>query len=422
VADLDAAIEVAGVPRSRGKAYRDGTHRARHPEETFAQARALMAELGITRLADITGLDTIGYPVWLAVRPNSRAGSTSQGKGHDAITAKVSALMEAIESWHAERVAAPLCIEPYPALSRGDDVAPVELLPRREGVALRPEQPMIFARGWDVARGRASWVPWEMVTANFVELSSQGPTFLRSTNGLASGNDLLEAIVHASCEVIERDALTLHRLARPAAGSEDARRLDLSTVDDPICAAALQLLAERGVELAAWDITSDVGIPAYECRLYETGRARWREVGMFSGYGCHLDPAVALVRAVSEAIQSRLTFISGSREDLFAADYERQRRSQGDVAAAHARFTAPGPRVDFRARRSLATDSFQGDLRVILSRLAAVGVDRLIAVDLTRPEVGIPVVKVVIPGLEAKGEFPDHTLTAHAAARLGGPS
>src|SRR5580700_8911003 len=84
------------------KRFRQGTHRTAAPEETLARVRPHMARMGITRLGNITGLDRIGIPVAIAVRPNSRSVSVSQGKGLDLTQAKASALMEAAEGFHAE--------------------------------------------------------------------------------------------------------------------------------------------------------------------------------------------------------------------------------------------------------------------------------------------------------------------------------
>src|SRR5262252_8690331 len=86
------------------KAIRRGTHRVFAPSETLARFRPLAPQMGITRLGNVTGLDRIGIPVAIAVRPNSRSVSVSQGKGLDLTQAMASALMEAIEGFHAEEI------------------------------------------------------------------------------------------------------------------------------------------------------------------------------------------------------------------------------------------------------------------------------------------------------------------------------
>jgi YcaO-like protein with predicted kinase domain len=86
------------------KTYMRGTHRLIPPAETLARLKPLLPQMGITRLANVTGLDTIGIPVVMSVRPCSRSLSVSQGKGLDLDSAKASAAMESIEGYHAERV------------------------------------------------------------------------------------------------------------------------------------------------------------------------------------------------------------------------------------------------------------------------------------------------------------------------------
>src|SRR5262245_22815534 len=105
--------------RSVPKAYTLGVHRSRPPAETFHEIASHFAALGITRIADVTGLDTIGIPVCVAVRPNSRSLSVSQGKGLTLEQARVSAAMESIETHHAEFTALPIRTGSYRELAPG---------------------------------------------------------------------------------------------------------------------------------------------------------------------------------------------------------------------------------------------------------------------------------------------------------------
>src|SRR3982075_4655057 len=86
------------------KRFWQGTHRTADPGETLARVRPHAARIGITRIGNITGLDRIGIPVAVAVRPNSRSVSVSQGKGLELPQAMASALMEACEGFHAEEI------------------------------------------------------------------------------------------------------------------------------------------------------------------------------------------------------------------------------------------------------------------------------------------------------------------------------
>jgi YcaO-like protein with predicted kinase domain len=394
-----APVPVFGRDFSQKKGYMRGTHRVNSPAETVGKYSPLMPRLGITRLANVTGLDCIGLPVYVAIRPNSRALATAQGKGLDADSAKASALMESIEGWHGEHIDAPLRYVSYPDLRRRAAVADVTQVSRRAGAVLRLDGALLWIEGWDLLTAAPMWVPYEAVTTDFVPGSAVASPFLASTNGLASGNHLLEAIAHGLCEVIERDAVALWSLAKGEQKKE--RQLDLATVDDPSCTKTLELLAQAGVFVAAWDITSDSGIPAYSCTILEGGeQPRWRAMGAFSGHGCHPAPGVALMRALSEAVQSRLTVISGSRDDVFPRDYA-SHSNEDDHRRMLAAYSIPAPRRSFKERSSLAAETFEEDVSTLLAALRRMGVTSAVVVDLSKPDIDVPVVKVVVPGLES---------------------
>lgn len=371
-----------------------GTHRACAPTETLERCQTLARRLGITRLANITGLDSIGLPVFVAVRPNSRSLATAQGKGLDPISAKVSALMESIELWHAENID---CLLRHDSYLRLRESVPA-LDPAELSASAPRDRPLIWIEGFDLVARSPLWVPFDCVTMNCVVASGQTHSFAPSSNGLASGNHLLEAIVHGLCEVIERDALTIWQLSDDA--KVKACQIDLSTIADPGCRELLGKLAAAEVRIGVWDMTSDTGVPAYAAEIYDASeRPDFRRLGAFGGYGCHLAPEIALLRAIGEAAQSRLTFISGSRDDLFYAKYL---VASADIAARVASIEQPAARANFAAQSSLSSASFDEDLELLLKRVQSVGLTRVVAVDLSKPEVGIPVVKVIVPGMEAR--------------------
>jgi ribosomal protein S12 methylthiotransferase accessory factor len=201
-------------------------------------------------------------------------------------------------------------------------------------------------------------------------------------------------MVHALCEVIERDADALWR------ADDQLVQLDLGTVTEPHCRRAIDHLQSAGIRVTVWDMTSDTAIPAYACAINEKpDRQNWRSLQPYFGAGCHLSPGVALVRAVTEAVQSRLTYISGSRDEFFYDDYERS--ENWEYLEQVWEETSAGTSVaHFGDHADLATDSFEGDLEVLRCALRRVGIPSAVAVNLTRPEIGIPVVKMVVPGLE----------------------
>jgi ribosomal protein S12 methylthiotransferase accessory factor len=239
------------------------------------------------------------------------------------------------------------------------------------------------------------WVPYEVVHSNYTHpLPTGSGCFAATTNGLASGNHLLEATCHAICEIIERDASSLsHQLTRRG---RDAARIDPGLVTDPACRSVLDRIERAGMSVAIWDTTSDIGVAAFECLIADE-RAAGGHAG--SGAGCHAMAEIALLRSLTEAVQVRNTYVAGSRDDLRAEDYapsgraERLRQQRLSMASI-------GPARDFRAVPSHCFESFDEECRWLLGRLAAAGCSRVLAIDLTKPEFGLPVVRVVIPGLE----------------------
>jgi ribosomal protein S12 methylthiotransferase accessory factor len=379
-----------------------GTHRARSPAATLRAYSPFMPQMGITRLANITGLDRIGIPVYVAIRPNSRSLAVSQGKGIDGDHAKASALMESMELWHAEHIDAPMRVESYWVLAEETKVADVFRLPRRGGASLRPELPIPWIQGYDLLQAEPTWVPFEVTSMNTVLALTAPPTYFTSSNGLASGNNLLEALLHALLEVIERDSLAEWSDLPPERRA--ATKVDVTTISDPECREMLERYERARQEVSLWDITSAIlGLPAYMCVIGDQDESGpWRTLGLFRGYGCHTDARVALARALAEAAQSRLTIISGSREDNPPSSYAAAKESRY-VALQRAFFFKDKGTVSFAARPGMFTPTFEGDIEVVLQGLRRRGIEQAVFVDLTKPTLGIPVVKVTVPGLHIGG-------------------
>lgn len=380
------------------KRFVRGTHRIVSPAETLVRARRLMPVLGITRIANVTGLDTIGLPVVMVCRPNGRSLSVGQGKGLDLDAARASGLMESIESYHAEQIQLPLKLASYEDLRYSHRVVDVSQLPQVAQSRFHTLLPILWIEGFDLIGRVPIWLPFDSVHTNYT-LAMRGlqSGFVCSSNGLASGNHLLEAISHGLCELIERDAQMLWNLREEAA--HDQTRIDLRSVDDPDCRSVLDRFEQADLAVAVWDMTSDCGLPTYRCRIIERNAHPLRPLFAADGAGCHPVRTVALLRALTEAAQSRLTVIAGSRDDCFRSDYARladpllQERIRARMAI------TPGQR-SFRARAEWVAETFNEDITWILRRLAAVGLHQAIVVNLTRAEFGIPVVRIVVPGLE----------------------
>ena len=390
------------------KAYRLGTHRAIPPAETLARLRPLLREMGITRVANVTGLDRIGIPVIMVCRPNSRSIAVAQGKGLSLDAAKASGLMEAIETWHAERINRPLTLAGYNDLQDGHPLVHVDRLPPIAGSRYQPNLSMLWIEGFDLIANAPVWVPYEVVHADFRLPQPTGSgCFPASTNGLASGNHRFEAISHAICEVVERDSTSLwHRLGR---AGRDRTRVDLATIRDEACCEVLGKLEHAGLAVGVWETTTDVAVAAFNCVILD-------EAVSHPGYGagCHPTREIALLRALTEAVQVRMTYITGARDDLPREQYTpsglaRKLRDARELMRRE-------PERDFREIPSRDFATFEDDVRWLLEQLQAVGVRQLVVVDLTRPELQLPVVRAVIPGLEGSDNSDDYGPGARARA------
>jgi ribosomal protein S12 methylthiotransferase accessory factor len=393
------------------------SRRVCRPEETFERVMKLAPVMGITRIANVTGLDTIGVPVYTAHRPNSRSLSVTQGKGCTHIAAKVSALMEAVETYHAETIDLPLRLNSLLELNCGHGVVDVMRLPRFKENDFNPYARILWVGGYDLISEEERFIPYEMVHLDYrLPLPSGHGCFMLSSNGLASGNHVLEAVIHGICEIIERDALTLWYLK--TSDQQRQSKVDLSTIDDHRCTEIINRFYDAGVNVGVWEITNDVGVPAFLCRILPDVTSDISHIRPASGMGCHLSRGIALLRALTEAAQSRLTFISGVRDDLSREDYKKF-LSPDEYAKwkESIQDNAFIPR-NFRAVESFESLSLSGDLDILLDRLKKVGIQEVVYVDLTKPGFNIPVVRVVIPGLEAPLERAEMLLGQRAGRMM----
>jgi YcaO-like protein with predicted kinase domain len=383
--------------------YHFGTRREVAPADTLRRIRPLLPRAGITRLADVTGLDWIGIPVYQAIRPNSRNLSVAQGKGLTRTQAKVSALMESLESFHAERIdyqswlrasvselrrqlgydprALSVVREPAVLDPEYDPFAP----PIGTPTALRDDEPIDWVAATDLSTGASTWVPRQLCELDFsVEERLCRPLFRASSNGLASGNSRAEALVHGLCEVVERDSLWHH----PEARLDAQRNVDLATVDSRLAQQILRRFSRAGMQAQVVDISGPVELPCFEVYLSHP-----ESTAIYHGSGCHPSRGTALLRALTEAAQSRLSHIAGSRDDFVRRTYAASALSSPASRASGA------PRRAFQRAPGLSPRPMDATVGEIVRRIQAVTGVAPMAVDLTRPDFGIPVVFVVAPGL-----------------------
>lgn len=391
-------ILIGEVEYRADKGFMHGTHRTVAPEETLARVREVAPKVGLTRLADITGLDRIGIPTVVGYRPNAPTLAVSGGKGFTTAAAMVSAGMEAIEIWHAENIPCSVFYESFDTLSRADLTMARDSLPLTRHSLFDPSRPEPWVWGWDLLRERQVAVPCACVDMGGSGLPEgrRWMPFAAGSNGLAGGNHLLEAITAALLELAERDAVACCHMVDGGFGS----RVDLGTVGDPLVRSLIDRFDAADVDAFLFDSTVDTQIPTYTALVADRLDA---SLGMYRGYGAHLDPSIAMVRALTEAAQSRLLLIAGSRDDYFSRD---QKMNRLFSAKRHQGLESVPCTADANHHVNGATSSFECDLSVLLERFTAAGLQSVIVVDLTHPDIGIPVARVLVPGLE--GYLFDH--------------
>lgn len=375
------------------KGYKKGTHRAVPPAETLFRIEPKMPAAGVTRVADITGLDRIGIPVFSSIRPTAEGGAVSvyNGKGTTAEEAKVSAMMEAIERYSAEVHDMTLLEDSYSDFSEKENVLNPQELILPDYVSNVEEVRIPWMKGYDLLQEEEIYVPANAVFHPLPSRYDRIRLFRTNTNGLASGNELEEAIFHGLAEVVERDAWSLVEITRNTGAVVDVREGEIRNLVDKFSDADVSVLIR--------DITSDVGVPTFAA---VSDDVMLKDPALLTiGMGTHTDAGVAIDRAITEVAQSRLTQIHGAREDTVTADMRRMMGYEW-VLKRNKHWFATSDAKDFETVKSFSQDSddFLDDIKYTVERLKGVGLERVIVVDLTRGEIGLPVVRVIVPGLE----------------------
>ena len=385
------------------KGFLEGAHRLLEPAETLERLSPGIERIGVTRVADVTGLDVLGIPVVMVCRPNSRSLAVYQGKGLTLDAAKVSGLMESFERWHGEECRGQWRIASRRSLERRHAVVDTTRLPRNAGKQFSPDQDMPWVRGYDLMARATTWLPYELVHFDQTECTAPGMgVFPNTSTGLAVGNDLAEALVHGICEVIERDQTTLWRLL--PLERQVLTRIDQESIDSPTIRSLLQRIADAGLLTAVWSARVNLGVPVFVCRIFDEADAGQSPLILFDGSGCHPSREIALLRAITEAVQGRLTYIVGARDDLLPHHYRRPTRSEFNAERSAMR--RHWPAIPFDAAPSFLGASSLDDLVWLFARLAAAGISTVLGVDLSHEQIGMAAVRVVVPELEDGEEMP----------------
>ncbi len=378
--------------------YQCGTFRVVPPHETLDRVTPVLPVCGITRCTSVTHLDTIGIPVYCSIRPRGLVLQVSNGKGLTDDAAKASAIMEALEIHHAEN--------PVPErLQRAN----VEEL-RKQGINhMQPCELEGFRGGYFSDRFICDWVEGRdlvsgkklLVPASAVYFYCTPSLYVSTTNGLASGNHPVEAILHALYELIERDAVSRLSVNGKLQIRKRCSIIDTSTVDAPELREILDMIHAAGVKVVLlWVESCVVPVPTFWALFLDRNSPAAGST-LNVGWGTHLDIRVAAARAITEAAQSRLTFIHGARDDAMGKPVYYESNVQSSPTFRY--FDNLQPTLTWAGlskRKTLpVTTDLEENLEILVTELARAGHDCLIKFDLTRPDVQMPVARVLAPSL-----------------------
>ncbi|MCK9150346.1 YcaO-related McrA-glycine thioamidation protein [Methanobacterium alcaliphilum] len=370
------------------------THRALKPSQTIEKVEKKLKKAGVSRITDITHLDRVGIPVYSAIRPTAQEGAVSiyAGKGATPIQAKASAMMEAFERYSAEKIG-----EHQSKIIKGDFekldncINPQSLILPQNSIRMI-EKDLEWVEAVDIKSEEKYLVPANAVYHPYYSEKS-ALLFKSNTNGLASGNLIEEAVFHGITEVIERDAWSIFEVNRC-----QKTEIKCEESDNEIINGLLAKFNDAQINIKIIDLTADIKVTTIAAVADDPVLKDPALLTM--GVGTHLDPKIAVIRALTEVAQSRATQIHGTREDtvravfMRKAGYDRMKRINKHW------FGEMDKQVHLEDLKNKSSSSFKKDINTSLKEIERCGIEKVLFVDLTRENIKIPVVRVIIPGME----------------------
>ncbi|WP_171177379.1 YcaO-like family protein [Ruegeria sp. HKCCD8929] len=269
------------------------------PGRYWSRLRPHLNRFGISRVADITGLDRIGFPVMQAVRPWARSNAVTQGKAESPEGAAIGAVLECLEMAAGEN------LDRLPLVPSGDTGLWSDLAPG----AKWPTDQTPFVAAWDLANDEPAAVPRDLICTNFsLGAAAEAAPILRHSIGLRAGATLGAALMHGLLECIEADA----RIRREFLGRADRFALDEThSAYGPL----LCRLAELGMRVVVRNLSCNDSACVIHASIMEASGASSLPLPA-SGYAARACPHAAIAAALAEVVQARLAVISGVRGTL----------------------------------------------------------------------------------------------------------
>ena len=250
-----------------------------------------------------------------------------------------------------------------------------------------------WSKSIDLISNREYYIPTNAIYHPYISKDDSQSLFKSNTNGLASGNILEEAILHGIFEVIERDAWSIFELTH-----KNYAQIDISSIENEIIIDIIEKFESKGIKIKLMDFTADIKIPTIAASADDTIT---KDAGLLTlGMGTHLDPEVAILRALTEVAQSRATQINGAREDTVRADFAREAGYERMKRINKFYFRDEEEQIKLSDIENKSTSSITRDIEIVKDELVSNDIQKILYSNLTRPELDVSVVRVVIPEME----------------------
>ena len=323
---------------------------------------------GISRVADLTGLDAVGLPTHTCVRPLSETVSIHAGKGLLPSYSRCGAIMEAIEFHAGEHPIGPFRVARAVQLPQEEYLPLEDCFPTRSSI-VNELTPLAWEEVTNIQTGAPMLVPSDLIWL-VTRVKDQPLMHVQmGSNGLASGGSVEDAILSGLYEIIERDAWTINQFLLD--NGMLLKRSPLVTMSEKI-ETCIRKIEAADLRLHLFDITNDYKVPVFSAIILDlSGRC----AGTFGGYGCHLNAEIAALRAITEAAQARCCYISGARDDLFRRQFLLMKRM--DQAKLHDLFQDLPTGSLLSEYRNVSFPDVRSELRYVLRLIKGFGISEV---------------------------------------------
>jgi ribosomal protein S12 methylthiotransferase accessory factor YcaO len=413
--------------QSQKKWTLNGTTRVTPVEKTLMNVSEISRKIGLTRIADITYMDKLYIPNYSCVLPGTEDYIwVYSGKGPTKKHAKVSAIMESIERYSAlpTNYSRKFITGTFNQLKHSYNLLHPDEVVEPLTFDFQNDMVMDYVEGYDIINKENILVPAALALFRYTPTSpSLNPFAFHHTNGLASGNVVEEAVCHALCEVIERDAISLSQLRASAIPfhilykiysnlriqgyhintiskeqfmDDNSLYPDVKISEDNFLPVTklINKFKKFNIKLMIKDITTNIKIPTFNVACVE-----WisHDYGYLAeGHGTHPDKRIAILRAITEVSQTRAANIQGARDDLRKIHYKDNNTDDKNAW----QFMSSQKITNFSDIITYQNEDILDDINLIIKFFKEVGLNKAIIVNLTNPKINVPVVRAIVPGLE----------------------